>query len=319
MKLDFICPGEGRCGTTTLHSILRQHPRVVLPVTKEPLWLNNYELCKSRDIHWYEEHYYGITKEAPQKESMIYGEVNPSFGVVSAKRLYDIFGIVKIIFLFRNPVERLWSHFNYCLNSSNIMVSDEKSNKLYQESRSRKEAFELFCSKNFQKIDGRVRYVGQFNNILSQHRYKFNCEVYCRYFKKENIKVILLEELEKDWEKTCSDILNFLGLEMQEIKCVARQNVGNYNVISENDYKLLSELEAKRIDLMIDETTGEEIQENIDRTIEAVKRIWQKDDKIQKYSNNISAEYIEILQDYFREDKEYVEEFLQKDLSDLWF
>ena len=34
-KLNFFCIGAAKCGTTTLHDILIQHPNIYLPKVKE--------------------------------------------------------------------------------------------------------------------------------------------------------------------------------------------------------------------------------------------------------------------------------------------
>ena len=35
MKLDFVCIGAQKAGTTTLHDVLKEHPDIYLPPRKE--------------------------------------------------------------------------------------------------------------------------------------------------------------------------------------------------------------------------------------------------------------------------------------------
>ncbi len=46
MRLDFICPGLPKCGTTTLDVILRQYEQICLPCIKEPVFLQDFTVCK---------------------------------------------------------------------------------------------------------------------------------------------------------------------------------------------------------------------------------------------------------------------------------
>lgn len=48
MRLDFICPGLPKCGTTTLDAILRQYEEICLPCIKEPVFLQKMDTCKKR-------------------------------------------------------------------------------------------------------------------------------------------------------------------------------------------------------------------------------------------------------------------------------
>ena len=42
LKPNFLIPGAGRSGTTTLYEYLKQHPEIFLSEKKEPVFFSNY-------------------------------------------------------------------------------------------------------------------------------------------------------------------------------------------------------------------------------------------------------------------------------------
>lgn len=317
MRLDFICPGMAKCGTTTLHDILSQHTHICLPSPiKEPLWLNYYDTCTNKGVDWYAEHYYGISKECPQKDNVLYGEINPSFGVTSARRLHEFFAGCKIIFLFRDPVERLWSHFNMNFRKYSVMQSSS-AEKMLHACESSAQAFSLFCNENFERIGNRIKYTGGFNHVLSRFGYAFYCKTYLRFFEKEHIKVILFEDFIKNPKEVCEDLFEFLEVVGgDKIDYSIKSNEGKYNTVSEKEHKLLVDLERQRVESMVNGTVEEMRQ--IRRKIGlANKRINSSAPNTIK--ERLSQECAEMLQEYFSDDKKYIEEYLQRDLSDIWY
>lgn len=135
---DFICIGAPKAGTTWLFDNLKRHPEIWLPphksfqffsglayeVRRKKLkrlglwkalfgsgikyffWNLNYFFSRRIDVHWYRS-MYNIVR------GKIAGEISPSYTILTHSQIKNIIDInpdIKIIFLMRNPIERLWSH-----------------------------------------------------------------------------------------------------------------------------------------------------------------------------------------------------------------
>lgn len=138
---DFLCIGAKKAGTTWLHFNLRQHPAVWMPPVKElryfdtrkrvpwllfafknsengriaryalrlpnvpRLWLLRY-MCFYRTDQWYSSLF-------QPKPGQLCGEIAPTYGPISETSIAHVkqwLPRAKIIYLLRNPVERLWSN-----------------------------------------------------------------------------------------------------------------------------------------------------------------------------------------------------------------
>ncbi|RPG63784.1 MAG: hypothetical protein CBC02_009850 [Flavobacteriaceae bacterium TMED42] len=115
---DFIGVGFTKCGTTAFSKNLNQHPNITMPRNK----INKrYEFDffrppnqHSSKIHlgidWYKSHFLN--------DNNVHGEFSPNYAIqhtMTASTLGRILGNnVKIIFLVRNPVDRIFSWYNFC-------------------------------------------------------------------------------------------------------------------------------------------------------------------------------------------------------------
>ena len=106
-KPSFLCIGGQRCGTTRLHRILSAHPdirmtdRGVGEFNKEIHYFNRFVLDKS--LSWYENHFSG---------SRLSGEITPAYSTlneVSVKSIKQYLPNAKIIYIVRDPLDRIWS------------------------------------------------------------------------------------------------------------------------------------------------------------------------------------------------------------------
>ena len=107
LKLDFCGIGAPRCGTTSLHDILIQHPNIFLPSVKEVHFFNNPQNY-SKGLGWYEQFFKRDNKYK------IYGEITPSYIYHPnvPERIHTTFGKdIKLIINLRNPVSRAFSHY----------------------------------------------------------------------------------------------------------------------------------------------------------------------------------------------------------------
>ena len=100
---DFLGIGAQKSGTTWLYENLRQHPDLYLTREKEIEYFDHHF---HRSLNFYSEKFRAGTGK-------LKGEISPSYGYLHKSRIKFIRAIlpdVKLIFLMRNPVERIWSH-----------------------------------------------------------------------------------------------------------------------------------------------------------------------------------------------------------------
>lgn len=125
-KVDFMCVGAPKCGTTWLYQMLNQHPQVFIPKEKELHYFNTLHPEThaqnphyGKDISWYHAFFKNAT--LTQKK----GDFSTSYlqDIDIASKLYQYNASVKIIMVLRNPIERAWSHFRF-LYSRGMIQND---------------------------------------------------------------------------------------------------------------------------------------------------------------------------------------------------
>ena len=107
-NINFFCCGAQKAGTTTLHNLLIQHPDIYLPEIKEAHFFDIDERFE-KGIPWYLQEFY-----QNYNDEKICGSITPEYLYFEEvpKRLYNTFGSsLKLIFVFRNPVDRAFSHY----------------------------------------------------------------------------------------------------------------------------------------------------------------------------------------------------------------
>src|SRR6266436_4594727 len=131
---DFLCIGAHKGGTTWLYQQLDSHPAFWMPPFKELHYfdqLSNVERASSprcrdeRDLRFLEsikslsakpyidlEHYARLFEP---KGSLLSGDISPNYSTLSNEVIRQVVGYfptLKVIFLARDPVERVWSHLS---------------------------------------------------------------------------------------------------------------------------------------------------------------------------------------------------------------
>jgi len=102
----FLIIGAQKCGTTSLHEYLAEHPQVGRPSTKEIQYFthNSY-----RPPAWYRAHFPRAGEFAHTFESTPYTLFHPA----CPGRVRALLPDVKLIVLLRDPVDRALSHYNH--------------------------------------------------------------------------------------------------------------------------------------------------------------------------------------------------------------
>ncbi len=116
----FLIIGTMKGGTTSLHRYLRQHPEVFMPERKElNFFLDEYagppidppeERNWSRGLTWYERQFAGAERERAVGEASANYSRYPTYPGV-AERIAAVAPNVKIVYLVRNPIDRVFSHY----------------------------------------------------------------------------------------------------------------------------------------------------------------------------------------------------------------
>ena len=131
---DFLCIGAHKAGSTWLYQQLDSHPDFWMPPVKELHYFDQLSRvqraarprCRDdRDLRFLEKleslsaepgldlENYGRLFEA--KASLLSGDISPNYSTLSKeiiRQVVDYFPNLKVIFLARDPVERLWSHLS---------------------------------------------------------------------------------------------------------------------------------------------------------------------------------------------------------------
>lgn len=107
---DFIIIGAMKAGTTTLFRWLEEHPGCDMPDVKEPEFFINdqqWETGPSRYISLFDRPTGMISGEASA------GYTDPSVANLAAERIAEIVPDVKLVFVARDPIARLRSHYRH--------------------------------------------------------------------------------------------------------------------------------------------------------------------------------------------------------------
>lgn len=117
VEIDFVVAGISKCGTTTLCSMLGQHPDIFIPEEKEPWYFSSENYEQRHD------YYNDLFKNAAPHQK--WGEGSTSYtGYASegfaTQRLLERCPDCRFIFITRNPIKRIESSFREMHHSAQI-------------------------------------------------------------------------------------------------------------------------------------------------------------------------------------------------------
>jgi hypothetical protein len=178
----FIC-GAPRAGTTTLYRALRQHPDVCMSQRKETgVFLENYDKGLEWLVENYLTHYEGesVTGEATTGHMQ-----HPP----SAERMAEAVPDARLIFILRDPVERIFSHYRFHRQSGRLGPDDDFSTLIRNE-------------------DSEWRRVQIDNGRYHKHLKRFE-----EHFDRSQIKVLLLDDLKSDASSVFRELYDFAAVD----------------------------------------------------------------------------------------------------------
>jgi hypothetical protein len=219
---DFLIIGAARSGTTTLHELLRSHPRVFLPANKRPephFFLRDGEYRKGI-AHYAKKYFNGVGDDVTAGES----STSYIYSRKACTRIHQHLPDIRILSILRSPVDRAFSHFR--TNVHNGLEPLGFSEAIRAEEHRLKHPRSPFEEESspYSYID-RGRYFRQ----LSRYRSAFGNRRIC---------VILLDDLTEDPTSTISQITDFLRIP-RRVECGTAGN--KFNQTAEDGIKISDE------------------------------------------------------------------------------
>lgn len=194
---NLFIPGAAKSGTTTLHELLDSHPKICMSSLKEPYHIINDNF--NENVAFYNDQYKTYFKANPNAiykgESSTTYMLFPNF-IERVKK--HIKTKPKFIFILRNPVDRLYSHYWYLKG-----LGSEPLN--FREAVLKKKDIEPTMS---QRLDE-----GKFSNYFQYGLYGKWLSKFYNEFDNDQIKILVFEDLKQDPQKVVNECLTFLELE----------------------------------------------------------------------------------------------------------
>jgi Sulfotransferase domain len=175
---NFLVIGAQRAGTTLLHGILQAHPEVFVPHRRKEIHF--FDWYFDRGTAWYEKFFPDASSASNYKAI---GEVTPDylFDPAVPQRIKDTLPHCRFLTILRNPVDRAFSWYLFCLRS----VAERRPVE---------------------------QFLGEDETVLARGLYSEQLQRYFDLFPREGFLVLLLEELVQDSVTNFERIARFLEL-----------------------------------------------------------------------------------------------------------
>lgn len=206
--LDFICTGFVKSGTTSLQIALRKHPEIFLPKGKETHYLHWKNRYLDAPVRLHNQYFSG--SEIIQKKV---GNIEPTYNLC-ARDVYECFGPdLKIIFMMRNPIEATFSYFK--------MMMRVLPQKQYVDYFKTYRTFSIEMFDDF--LDDFI-----FSDKLQKFRYDLSIQEYLKYYNKEQMHFLFLEDFAIDTNTVMQDLQSFLSVTPIPYTELPKKNSGEH-------------------------------------------------------------------------------------------
>jgi len=212
--------GAPRCGTTALHDLLAQHPDIYMSPAKEPHFFNGdinrafveYQGQTNDPLTWDLEPYLrlfaGAGEQAYRGESSVYYLFSPE----AVERIHGFNPKARIVIMLRDPHE-----FQRSLHARLRQAGDEDCADFVRAmdlEKERRQGRQIPSTVRFPEILFYSHYA-EFSRWIAAYQAKFG---------PEQVKVMLLEDMQRDGQASYSDLLAFLGVADHPVPARANRN-----------------------------------------------------------------------------------------------
>jgi hypothetical protein len=291
----FIIPGAPKAGTTALWGYLNEHPQVCMARIKEPNFFTRYrgELQNGivrpgakrfvhfdKGIEWYESLY------ASCGNALARGEASTEYLSASdaAELIHEWVPGVKLIFLLRDPVSRLYSHYwqEYKLGWDEL------------------DDFERMVRNNDHGLD----------YYMGVSAYRSHLERYLSFFPRDRMLILLDSDLKKHPLETFREVCRFIGVSEDFVPSTMGEN---YNQQTLPRFRALEKMINRFRYSNLAKKIPDPYRFYLGKLRESLGRVTMVANRYSPMPSDLRSELIQRFQD----DIAYVEELLGRKL-DQW-
>lgn len=197
---DFLVIGAMKSGTTALHSLLDQHPNVLMGKPKEPFFFDRDDPYTHpnffvqapdawRSFDWFTQKdellkQYGGVFQGGSKD-ILRGEASTTYlaSVLAPSRIADVIPEAKLVVILRNPTDRAYSTYWHLVRTGRTSTSFKKAIQYHP------------------------------LEILERGAYFRQISRYKRLFRTEQFVFLIFEAFVEDWQRETSRLWSFLGIQ----------------------------------------------------------------------------------------------------------
>ena len=188
---DFLIIGGMRCGTTSLHELLRMQPALYFPENKESHFFDR----RNPDLGVSIERYMDLFSDCPAESFC--GEATPDYLTTEGcdELIHSVLPEAKLIVILRDPVERTWSHYLFSvLNKVETM------------------GFQSALDAEAERLTVKSDHTDIFFSYLQRSRYIEHLERFESLFGNDRLKIVFFEDLVKKPQQVLMQLLDFLDV-----------------------------------------------------------------------------------------------------------
>lgn len=206
-----VIAGAQKCGTSSLSATLRQHPDIFMSKPKE---LHFFDRRHRLGLDYYASHFAGGAGHVHRGEATPVYMYDPD----ARRRMAETLPDAKIVVILRDPVQRAYSHYWHerRLGREDLATFEEAIDA----EETRRAGGSRLDRMKYSYLD-RGRYLGQVLSLVEGHG-------------RENVHVLLLEDLTRERVPTLRALLEFLGVDPTPAESVPEKWTNRYRVTTDD-------------------------------------------------------------------------------------
>jgi hypothetical protein len=213
MLPNFIHAGVPKAASKTIQMIFQKHPDIYVPKIKEQNYFLDDNLY-SRGINWYRQFFYKNTGYAKAIGDLSIG-YSSGLAVNVPKRIFETLGKdIKLIFVFRQPVDRAYS--NYCMARYKGLIETLEFDEAIRRALS---VFNTYGIEDINRIKNGTYYINKKDMDIYRSCVYLDTGLYSKiinrfkeYYKKENMLLLFFDDFINNGQDEANKIFDFLGV-----------------------------------------------------------------------------------------------------------